>query len=166
MQDLLNNFGVNFYLLGAQIVNFLIILYLLKRFAYNPIFKMLDARRKTIAEGVKNAEESAKVLEKALEEEKEILKKAQNQAQLILAEAGSQAQQTIAEAESNAKVRVEKILQDANRDIQKQTQEAQKYLATQTTKFATELLEKSLSGLISDKEQKEVVMRVTKKLKV
>ena len=165
MQDLMNSFGINPVLLVAQIINFLIIMWLLKRFAYKPIFEMLNKRRQSIAEGVKNAEESNKTLQKALEEEKQILKTAQTQAQEILTDAQKQASQTLTDAESSAKVRVEKILADAKEEINRQSVETQKKLAKHTARLAVELLEKSLSGMVDTKTQKEVVSKAVKKLK-
>src|SRR5216117_3381702 len=98
MQQLINNFGINTYLLIAQIVNFLIILYLLKRFAYKPIMELLEKRRKTIEEGEKNAAKAEKALQEATEKEKEILRKAQNESKKILSDANKQSSDTIAEA--------------------------------------------------------------------
>lgn len=163
--ELLKTFGIEPILLAAQIVNFLIILWLLKKFAYKPIFEVLEKRKKLIAEGVKNAESSSKTLEKALEEEKAILKKAQTEAQGILSDAQKQATDLLSDAESTAKVRVEKILEDAKREIERQTEETEKRLAAHTAQIATQLLEKSLSGMVDTKIQKEVLEKVTKTLK-
>ncbi|HEX7042733.1 MAG TPA: F0F1 ATP synthase subunit B [Patescibacteria group bacterium] len=164
MEELVKNFGIQPVLLIAQIVNFLIVIWLLKKFAYKPIFDMLDKRKKVIEEGVKNAEESSKTLEKALEEEKKILKNAHTQAQDILTEAKDQAATSLAEAETSTKVRVEKMIEDGQKAIEKQAQEAESKLATQTAKIAVEILEKSLSGILDTKTQKEVVEKAAKKL--
>src|SRR5207247_1964428 len=48
--DVLHNFDIEWPLLVAQIVNFLIIFYLLKRFLYKPIFTVLKKRADTIKE--------------------------------------------------------------------------------------------------------------------
>lgn len=165
MEELIKNFGIDWVLLAAQIVNFLIIFWLLKKFAYKPIFAILEKRKNLIAEGVKNAEESSKTLEKALEEEKKILKKAQTQSQEILSDAQKQAEETLADAENSTKVKVEKILQDAKKEIERQTQETEKQLAAHTAQLAIQLLEKSLSGIVDTKTQKEVVEKMTKRIK-
>ncbi len=163
--EILKTFGIEPILLAAQIVNFLIIFWLLKKFAYKPIFAVLEKRRKLIEEGVNNAEESSKALEKALEEEKKILKKAQGQSQEILSEAQKQAALTLSEAESSAKTRVEKILDEAKKEIIKQSEETEKRLAAHTARLAVELLEKSLAGMVDTKTQKEVLEKAAKKLK-
>ena len=54
--EFLKEFGIQPTLLIAQIVNFLIILFILKKFFYKPIIKLLDDRKKKIEESLKNAE--------------------------------------------------------------------------------------------------------------
>ncbi len=164
MQELVQQFGINGFLLIAQLVNFLIVLYLLKRFAFGPILKLLQDRRKTIAEAQKNAEETQKLLAKTEEREKEVLKKAQNQAQEILSDAKKQSSLLQAEAETQTKDRVEKMIADATAKIEEQTKIAEKQLATQVTKLSVDVLEKSLKGFFDDKEQKSVVEKAVKKI--
>src|SRR5258708_1593381 len=101
--EIIKNFGINPYLLGAQIINFLILFYLLKRFAFKPILQVLEKRRKEIQEGLQQAEEGRHALEKALEEEKKILKKAQTEAQKFLSDAKNQADQIVSDMKSQAK---------------------------------------------------------------
>lgn len=163
--DILQNFGVNWVLLLAQIVNFLIIFWLLKKFAYKPIFQMLEKRKKLIAEGVENAQKSGEVLQKSLEEEKALLKKAQGNVVEILADAQKQAQDIISSAEEGAKKRVEKILEGAKKEIEDQTLDAEKQLSKHTAELAAKLLEKSLQSMVDSKTQKEIVNKITKKLK-
>lgn len=163
--DILKNFGVDPLLLAAQVVNFLIIFWLLKRFAYKPIFQMLEKRRMLIAEGVENAQKSEVVLQKAEDREKEVLKKAQQQAQETLSAAQKQAQETLAAAEDTAKVRVEKMLDEARSSIEQQTVDAEQILSKHTAQLAVKLLEKSLGNLVDSKTQKDVVTKATKKLK-
>jgi|SRR5579872_467993 len=165
MQDILNNFGINWFLLVAQIVNFLIIFWLLKKFAYKPLFAMLEKRKKEITKGLEDAEKSQELLEKTQQEEKEILKKAQGQAQDILSDAQKQAQETLNLAEEGAKIRVAKMLEDGKREIEQEVVEAQRALSHHTAQLAVQLLEKSLPDMVDSKTQKEVVEKVAKKLK-
>ena len=71
--EIVDHFGLDPYLFGAQVINFLIIFYLLKRFLYKPVLEILRKREREIAEGLKQAEEGKILLEKAQEKEKEIL---------------------------------------------------------------------------------------------
>jgi len=165
MQDLIKNFGVNPYLLSAQIVNFLIILYILKRFAYKPILKLLDKRKQTIEEGQKNAEKATIALQKALDEEKKILRNAQSEAKNILSDANKQADTIITSSHEKGKKQVEKLLADARDQLEKERKETEKRLASQITTLAVDILQKSLKGFFSEKEQKEVMKKAAETLK-
>jgi F-type H+-transporting ATPase subunit b len=166
MENIVTSFGIQPVLLIAQVVNFLIVLYLLKRFAFGPILKVLKDRRKTVEESIKNAEETEKLLAQTEEREKEILKKAQSQAQEIIADARTQAATLQQEADEATKSRVERMLEDAQRKIEEQTLLAEKQLAKQVMKLSVDVLEKSLKGFFTDKEQKEVVAKATKRIRI
>ncbi|MDO8462794.1 MAG: F0F1 ATP synthase subunit B [bacterium] len=62
MGELLTNLGIDWRLLIAQIVNFLVLFFLLRKFLYRPVLAMLEKRRATIAEGVANAERATVVM--------------------------------------------------------------------------------------------------------
>lgn len=162
--DIIKEFGINYYLLVAQLVNFLIILYLLKRFAYKPIFQMLQKRKNEIATGMKNAAEAKIALEKALEEEKKILKKAQESAQTILEDAKSQADEVIGSAREETKVQVARMIQDAKDQIDRDARDMEKRLALSSAELAVEMIEKSVKDIFTGKEQKEAVSKMAKKL--
>ncbi len=165
MESLIQNFGINIYLLVAQIVNFLIILYLLKRFAYKPIMELLEKRRKTIEEGQKNAARAEKALEEATEKEKEILRKAQNESKKILSDATKQASDVIAEATDAGRKQVDKMIAEAKTEIERARQSGEKELAIHVAKLALDMLKKSLPTLLDEKEQENVLKRAAEELK-
>lgn len=165
MQEILNQFGVQPILLLAQIVNFLIVLYLLKRFALKPILQVLKDRQTTIADSLKNAEKAQEALDKATEKEKEILTLAQEQAKSTLQDARLQAADIAKTAEDSTREQVERMLTDAHKKIDKQTEDAEKQLAQKVTTIAADMLKSSLKGMLDDKEQEKVVERATKNLK-
>ena len=65
--EIFQTFGINWVLVIGQIINFLIILYILKRYLYKPLFNVLKKRQELAKESVKNAENSEKALESAKE---------------------------------------------------------------------------------------------------
>src|SRR3989344_4208301 len=89
--EFLQTLGFDPIMLGAQILNFLIILYLLKRFLYKPVLDIVKKRENKITQGLKDAEDAQKALDKALEEEKKILSKASENAKKIIENAKEEA---------------------------------------------------------------------------
>jgi F-type H+-transporting ATPase subunit b len=91
VKDVAQQFGVNGPLLFSQIISFCIVAFLLHRFAYKPILKVLEERRQKIAEGLANAEQIKKDLANAQTKSEEIVKGAGQQATRIIEEARSAA---------------------------------------------------------------------------
>lgn len=111
--EIFEEFGINPILLLAQIVNFTILLLLLKKFLYKPILKILEDRKKEIAASLKNAEEIEKRLEKTNIEQEKILEKARSQADNLLKEAKIEAKNLSEITLNNTKKTVEEMLKQS-----------------------------------------------------
>ena len=151
--------------MAAQIINFLIIFFILKKFLYKPVLDLLKKRRITIQEGIEHAEEARVKLEKVVIEEKNILKNAQMQAKKIIEDAREESIEVIKQLNDNAKKQTEKMLKDAKDQIIRESIETEKRLAVKTSKLAVSFLEKTLNEFFSLKEQKEVMSSALKRLK-
>jgi len=100
-------FGFDAWLFFCQVISFTIVAILLQQFAYKPILKVLEERRKKIADGLANAEKIKQQLAESEKRYQEILTKANAEAQKMIDEARASAQalsdkktqQAIAEAE-------------------------------------------------------------------
>jgi len=163
--EIIKNFGVDPILLGAQIINFLIIFFLLKRFLYKPVLGMLKKREDKIKEGIKQAEEARITLERTLEQEKKIFAKAHDEAKALILDAKNQALEVSREVEENTKKQAEKILLDTRAQIEQDTKLMEQELAAKVSVLAQELLSKSLEGVFGEKEQKQILGKALKKLK-
>jgi F-type H+-transporting ATPase subunit b len=163
--DILNNFGIKPVLLVAQIVNFLIILYIIKKFLLKPILEVLDKRKLSIKEGLKQAEDSKILLEKTSIHEKEILKQAREESKKLLEETKKQRDQIIRDAENSAKQQAQKILEDAKKQIYFEAKEAQKELSMQISGLTVEFLQKSASQIFTKADQENVIKNALEKLK-
>ncbi|MDB6035749.1 MAG: atpF [Verrucomicrobiales bacterium] len=80
-------FGFNKSLFFSQVISFCIVAFLLHRFAYKPILKVLEERRQKIAEGLANAERIKVELAKAQATAQEILNQANAQGNKLIEEA-------------------------------------------------------------------------------
>lgn len=163
--EILEKFGVDPILLAAQIVNFLIILFILKKFLYKPILELLNKRKITIKEGLEQAEEARLKLEKVIVEEKQILKNAQLQARKIIEDERQAALDTAEEIQENSKKQTEKMLNDARTQISREFQETEKKLAVNVSKIAVSFLEKSLEKFFSSKDQGRIIKDALVKIK-
>ena len=80
-------FGWNPWLFFSQVISFVIVALLLRRFAYKPILNVLEERRRRIEEGQLNAEKIKRQLDEAEKRYSEILAKANAEAQKMIDEA-------------------------------------------------------------------------------
>lgn len=87
IQQIANTFGVDWPHLISQIISFSIVCFLLQRFAYKPVLKMLEERRALIALGKANAEKIAAELARIEAQRQEVLRKANIMATELIDEA-------------------------------------------------------------------------------
>lgn len=159
--ELLKDFGFDPILLTAQIINFLIILVVLKKFMYKPVLDMLKNRENEIKKGLKDSEDAQKRLEDAEEKEKQILQKARAEADKMVTDAKNEADALKAEKLEQTRIEVEKIIESGRATIALETKEAEDRLTGKIGTIAIALLEKSLAGIFGEKEQKEILKKAT-----
>jgi F-type H+-transporting ATPase subunit b len=87
MSDTLQVLGIQWPKLIAQFISFSIVLFVLWKWAYKPIFEMLEARRQKIAAGVANADKIKAELAKTEADRQRILTQADDQANKLIDEA-------------------------------------------------------------------------------
>lgn len=121
-----------------QLITFVLVFFVLKRYAFKPILKTLNERRETIESGVKLGEEMRQERAKLDSKIEAALHEARQKADEILAGAQDSGRQAVREAEEKAKQKADGILQAADARIEQDTARARKQL------------EGELVGLISD----------------
>ena len=163
--EILKDFGVNPILLGAQIINFLIVFYLLKRFLYKPVLDVLRKREDEIKKGLQEAEKGKKLLEETEEKEKKILRNARLKADEMVKNAKAQGEEILRESDQKAKKQSEKILLDAKDAIEQESAKAEKELMENVGKLAIEMLEKSMTNLLDRNQQKILLKKASDQIK-
>lgn len=116
--------GINLPGLVSQVINFALLLVLLRVFAYKPVLSILDERAARIREGVDKAEEAkrqaAAIDEQSAERRLESLK----QAQEIIARANQTAERIYQEAEERARLLGDEYLAKSRAEIERDRQKA------------------------------------------
>jgi F-type H+-transporting ATPase subunit b len=106
-------FGFDTKIFLSQIISFIIVALVLKRFAYKPILAVLEERRQRIAEGLLNAEKIKQQLAEAEVRHAEILAKANAQAQKMIDEARESAAHVTERKQQEAVAAAEQIMAKA-----------------------------------------------------
>jgi len=155
MGELISKLGIDGKLLIAQIINFGILLFVLKKFLYKPILDILEQRRVKIEKGLKNAERLEGEMGRVKEAREEVLRKANKSAAKILEEArelaDSKKSEIIALAQSESeRLRVQTQV-DLEREKEKVMAEAREELS-ELVFMATEKVARTKMDPQKDKE--------------
>ncbi|HTY39602.1 MAG TPA: F0F1 ATP synthase subunit B [Candidatus Paceibacterota bacterium] len=138
MSELFSQLGIDWRLLASQAVNFLILLTVLRLFAYKPLMKIIADRRARIEEGLEKAEEADKRLAQMNDLAKEKMKEADHAALRVIQDAERRAKDREAALLEEARKKEEALLVEADQILQAKAHEARAKI------------EKEAAGLVRD----------------
>ncbi len=162
--EILNQFGVNPILLLAQVVNFLILLFILKKFLYKPILKVLEARKQKIEDSLKNAEEIEKRLLQTNEEVEKILAKALEESQKIINESKEMGIQIMEESKETAAEIIQKAYEQTLEVTKAEKIKLQQEVRENLGDLIALVFEKVTGKQITKDDQKKILEREIKNL--
>ena len=120
----MDELGFNLPVLIAQVVNFFLLLVLLRIFLYKPVLEMLDRRAQRIREGVEAADKSKERASAGEQEVARQLDASREQGQALIAQAQEAANRIQEEARSQARQEGETMLERARTEIQLERDQA------------------------------------------
>ena len=165
MEKLIEEFSIGLFF--WQTIIFLLLIWLLKKYAWTPILNTINDRE----EGIKKALESA---EKAREEIKtlkasndKVLKEAKIERDNILKEANNLKKSILEEAKTEAKTQAQKIIDNANDSIKNEKEAAVSEIKKQVATLSIEIAEKLIKEKLSDDDkQMKIVKELIKDVKL
>lgn len=162
---LLGQFGLRGDLFVAQLVNFLLVMLVLWRFAYKPIMKMLEEREQKIAKSVHDADEITKRLKASEIEREEILQTARVEAQALVEKALQDAEARKVEMIEAAKREVERVIMKGKDQLNTEREammlEVRKDIVDIAIKAAAKIALEKLDEKKSQSFAEEVVRKLT-----
>ena len=164
MDKILAEFGIQPVLLAAQVVNFLILLFLLKKFLYRPILNVLETRKERIAQSLKQAEEIEKRLTEISEEEQKRILKAASEGEKIIKEAQDSRLAIIDEAKKEAEVVARRISEEAETRGQLELEKMEQQIKEHLAELVVGGLKAVTGKVLTEKEKKEIVDKEVKNL--
>lgn len=151
-------FKVDFGLTVWMFISFVILLFILWKFAWPAIMKGVDQRADLIDKGVEYAQNAKEQLDNAKEESRKYVAEARHQQADIIAEANKMKAQIIEEAREEAKKEAQKVMDSAKLSIEQSRKEAEKNLRDEVSRFALEIATKVTRDQLDNPEaQKKLV---------
>ena len=142
---------------------FILLLLVLKKFAWKPILDAVDERNKSIEETLKAADKAKEEMASLNADNERILQEARVERDALLKEAREIKQSIINEAKEQANTEADKILTSTKGQISNEKMKALTELKNQVAELSIEMTEKILKSELSDAvKQKEFVSKLLK----
>jgi F-type H+-transporting ATPase subunit b len=138
-----------------NVIGFLILLFILGKFAWKPILKSLKQREEGIADAIASAERIKAEMAEMKSENEALLAKAREERAIMVKEAKETSDKMVAEAKEKAKNEYDRIVADAQVAINQQKMAALTEVKNQVGALVVEVSEKILRRELSDKQQQE-----------
>lgn len=151
MLELIHNLGVDWKVLIAQIVNFTVLLFVLRAFVYKPVLKVLNDRRKRIEEAIERSKSVDKRMAEIDELKEEVLKKARTESQKIIKKAEEAALKAKESVLKEAHSTSEKILAESRKKIEAEREKIFQEAKAQIADLVYAAVEKAVGDLVDEK---------------
>jgi len=146
-------------------IGFLIVLFVLGKFAWKPILKSLKEREVGIADALSTAEKVKTEMAHLKSENEALLAKAREERAAILKEAKDAGDKMVADAKEKAKSEYDRIIADAQSAIEQQKNAAIVDVKNMIGKMVVEVTEKVIRReLINRKEQEDYIVKLAEDL--
>jgi F-type H+-transporting ATPase subunit b len=162
--EILDSFGLKGSLFLFQLINFLIIVYILKRFMFSPLKKILNERKYKIEQSLQDVENAKITLENAAEEKKKILAQAQSASDILLISAKASIEELKEKSAQDAKLRAAAVLNDAKQRAAAEFENAGRQVGAMSIDISAKTLSKVLSDLFSEEEKQKLMSRALEKI--
>ncbi len=134
-------------------VAFLILLGVLKKFAWSPILKAIDEREHTITDALTAAEQAREEMNKLHAQNEDLLREARIERDKILKEARDAKDSIISESKVKAQQEADKIMASARQNIHHEKMAAISDLKNQVAQLSIEIAEKIIHEQLKGDEQ-------------
>jgi F-type H+-transporting ATPase subunit b len=139
------------------LVLFLIMMYVLKRYAFPRIGAALEKRANAIRENIEASEKQREEADKLLDEYRQRLREAREQAEDIVVRARKASEAAVAEATSEGKAKREELVAAARRDIETETRRSLEQIRKEVADLTVLATEKITRKALDDDDHKRLV---------
>ena len=138
---------------------FLIVFYILKKYAWKPILTSLNEREKTISDSIATAEKVKAEMAQLKSENEALLVKAREERAVMIKEAKDTADKMLSEAKDKAKSEYDRIVFEAQAAIEQRKMAAITELKNQVGNLVIEVSEKILRRELNNKQEQETYIK-------
>lgn len=148
----------------AQAITFFVFILFCAKFVWPPLMRAIEARQKTIAEGLAAGERGRQDLDQASKQTAQMLAQARQQAQDIVGQADRRAAQIVEEAKAVARTEGQRLVAGAKAEIQQEVSRAKEALRAQVAMLAVAGAEQILGREVDAKAHADLLRGVQSQL--
>jgi F-type H+-transporting ATPase subunit b len=141
----------------VQLVAFIILFLLLQRFAFKPLFGIMEQRRQMVLEQMNSAEKNRAEADQFIEEQKQALQQARKEAHDIIEQARVTSSKQADEIVQTARNESSRIKEEALREIEAEKNKAVAALRAQVSGLSVLIASKIIEKQVDEQSQKELV---------
>lgn len=151
--------GLNLKAFIFQLITFVIVLLLLRKFVFSKIAATLESRRKTLEDSLEQARKTAEALASAEAKAADLLKEARAQADQALGDATKQAQGVISAAETSGAEKAKRIVEDAEKHLALERDKLRDELKDELVDLVAAATEKVAGQKLDGKSDEDLIKR-------
>lgn len=155
---------INWTTFGIQLIAFLILLWLLKRYAFGPLLGIMEQRKQLVQSQLADAENSRKQASQHLEDQKQALQQARKEAFDIIEQARSTSSKQADDIIAVAKNEASRLKDDAVKDIESEKNKAIAALRGEVGGMSVRIASKIIEKQIDEKSQEQLVDQYLKEV--
>ncbi len=155
--ELLNTLGINGWLLMWQVILFLVLLFILKTFAYKPILAALDEREARLKKGLADADKAGRDAAEAAKEKEATLRAAAQAAEELVGSARADAEEQRTALLAKAKAEVEQTLQHGRAQLAAEREAMLRGVEAELSSVVRLATEKVLARTVTEKDHDKLV---------
>ena len=148
----------------AQVLNFFVLLVILKKFAYKPLLNLMEARRQRVISDLENAEKNRLDSEKIKADYEKQLAEVKHEAQVIFDKANKLANETREEIITQARAEQERLIAAAREQITREQQKAMMELRNEVASLSMLVATQIVGKSIDEQKDKQIIADVLSKL--
>ena len=163
-QGIVETFGIDWPMLIAQAINFLIVAFVIWKFAFKSILSTIKEREKQIADSLRNADKIKLELEETEKQQQETLQEASLEAKKTISIAQEQAKAFIEEQKEDARKQAEEIITKAKLAMEQERERVLREAREEIASLVVLTTSKVLSKDLTEEEKERFSTKATEEL--
>ncbi|MBT3419156.1 MAG: F0F1 ATP synthase subunit B [Candidatus Magasanikbacteria bacterium] len=163
--DTLGKIGFEWQMALFNLINFLILFWILKRYAFGPVMKVLKQRHKEVSDSVENIQKAKTELQMSQQKSQQLIDEAKVEANGVVEAAHEHAKKLSGTMKEKAKEEIELLISQAKKNIDIDKEEMREDLRKETAQLVVAAVEKVIGEKFDKKKDEAFISKMVSSIK-